>query len=130
MDKKRITYLLVSIETIFVGLISRKFEYYLPNYINIYLGDALWAIMVYLLCRIIFSNNKTILIILLSLIFCYSIELSQLYHSIWIDKIRANKIGGLILGYGFQWTDIVAYTLGILFVSITEKWIQNQQQAV
>ena len=45
--------------------------------------------------------------------FCYGIEVSQLYHAEWIDSIRATTLGGLVLGYGFLWSDLVAYTIGV-----------------
>ncbi|CKH20539.1 Protein of uncharacterised function (DUF2809) [Streptococcus pneumoniae] len=39
--------------------------------------------------------------------------MSQLYHAEWIDNIRATTLGGLVLGYGFLWSDLVAYTIGV-----------------
>ncbi|MEC1172420.1 DUF2809 domain-containing protein, partial [Bacillus paralicheniformis] len=36
-----------------------------------------------------------------------------LYHAPWIDAIRAVPLGGLILGYGFLCSDLLAYVLGI-----------------
>jgi hypothetical protein len=50
---------------------------------------------------------------LLALSICYGIELSQLYHARWIDNIRETNIGGLVLGFGFLWSDVLAYTLGV-----------------
>lgn len=50
---------------------------------------------------------------IISLAFCFSIEISQLYHAEWIDQIRDTSLGGLVLGYGFLWSDIAAYTLGV-----------------
>ncbi|MCG8538340.1 MAG: DUF2809 domain-containing protein [Clostridia bacterium] len=32
-----------------------------------------------------------------------------------------NKIGGLILGFGFLWSDIVCYAIGILIGLLAEK---------
>lgn len=52
---------------------------------------------------------------IISLSFCFVIEFSQLYHAEWIDQIRDTSLGGLVLGYGFLWSDsdIEAYTIGI-----------------
>lgn len=44
--------------------------------------------------------------------FFYGIELSQLYHALWIDAIRNTTLGGLIIGFGFLWSDLVCYTIG------------------
>ena len=41
------------------------------------------------------------------------VELSQLYHAPWIDSIRETTLGGLILGFGFLWSDTACYTVGV-----------------
>ena len=43
---------------------------------------------------------------------CYAIEGSQLCHAPWIDTIRHTRLGALVLGYGFLWSDIICYTVG------------------
>ena len=48
-----------------------------------------------------------------AIVFCYFIEFTQLYHAPWIDDIRKTALGGLILGYGFLWSDILAYSIGV-----------------
>lgn len=48
-----------------------------------------------------------------AIVFCYFIEFTQLYHARWIDDIRKTPLGGLILGYGFLWSDILAYSIGV-----------------
>ena len=45
--------------------------------------------------------------------FCFVIELSQLYHAPWIDGLRHTRLGGLILGYGFLWSDLICYAVGV-----------------
>ncbi len=61
----------------------------------------------------VFKNTSTVYIACLALLFSFSIEISQLYHATWIDSLRATKLGGLILGYGFLWSDLVCYSIGI-----------------
>ena len=39
--------------------------------------------------------------------------MSQLYHAPWIDSIRHTTLGGLILGYGFLWSDLACYAVGV-----------------
>jgi hypothetical protein len=41
------------------------------------------------------------------------IEVSQLYHAPWIDSVRHTTLGGLALGYDFDWRDLVCYAIGI-----------------
>ncbi|OOG92702.1 hypothetical protein BTH41_04724 [Bacillus mycoides] len=80
---------------------------------NDYLGDALWALMIFIGVGFLFHKMKTKKLAFLSLLFCYGIEISQLYHADWIDNIRATTLGGLVLGYGFLWSDLLAYTIGV-----------------
>ncbi|MGN4422613.1 DUF2809 domain-containing protein [Bacillus cereus group sp. MYBK30-1] len=111
--RNRILYAIFTIIVIVLGLSSRKFAYALPDILNAYLGDALWALMIFTGFGFLFPKIETKKLAIISLIFCYGIEISQLYHAEWIDSIRATTLGGLVLGYGFLWSDLVAYTIGI-----------------
>ncbi|HDR4372447.1 TPA: DUF2809 domain-containing protein [Bacillus cereus] len=111
--RNRVVYALFTIVIIILGLSSRKFAFALPHLLNDYLGDALWALMVFTGFGFLFPKTETKKLAFISLMFCYGIEVSQLYHANWIDSIRATTLGGLVLGYGFLWSDVVAYTIGV-----------------
>ncbi|WIL45061.1 DUF2809 domain-containing protein [Bacillus bombysepticus] len=111
--RNRVVYALFTIVVIILGLSSRKFAFALPHLLNDYLGDALWALMIFTGFGFLFPKTKTKKLAFISLMFCYGIEASQLYHAEWIDSIRATTLGGLVLGYGFLWSDVVAYTIGV-----------------
>ncbi|WP_410982806.1 DUF2809 domain-containing protein [Bacillus cereus] len=111
--RNRVLYAVLTILVIILGLGSRKFAYALPTLLNDYLGDALWALMIFIGFGFLFHKMGAEKVALLSLLFCYCIEISQLYHAEWIDSIRATTLGGLVLGYGFLWSDVLAYTMGI-----------------
>jgi hypothetical protein len=101
------------IVVIILGLLSRKMSNIIPDFLNAYLGDALWALMIYMGFGFIFRGLEIKRVALAGILFCYIIELSQLYHANWIDSIRRTTLGGLVLGYGFLWTDLLAYAIGI-----------------
>lgn len=124
MRRNRILYLILTIITIILGLLSRKVQG-LPQIISSYSGDALWALMVFFLFSFLFNKKSTIFILVISIIFSYGIEISQLYHAPWIDSIRATTLGGLILGFGFLWSDLICYTVGIVIGAIIDKIIKN-----
>ncbi len=105
------------------GLLSRKYVELLPQWLNTYLGDSLWALMIFLGLAMLFTKKKTKTIILFTLLFCYGIECSQLYHAPWIEALRQNTIGHLILGYGFLWSDLVAYTIGAGVGALVDRCI-------
>ncbi|ARZ62877.1 hypothetical protein BCJMU51_2666 [Bacillus cereus] len=111
--RNRLLYAIFTIIVIILGLSSRKFAFALPELLNDYLGDALWALMIFIGFGFLFPKIETKKLAFISLIFCYGIEMSQLYHAEWIDNIRATTLGGLVLGYGFLWSDLVAYTIGV-----------------
>ncbi|OOR13764.1 hypothetical protein BW897_06115 [Bacillus cereus] len=111
--RNRLLYVMFTIVVIILGLSSRKFAFSLPDLLNDYLGDALWALMIFVGFGFLFPKIETKKLAFISLIFCYGIEISQLYHAEWIDSIRATTLGGLVLGYGFLWSDLVAYTIGV-----------------
>ncbi|EJV72416.1 ribosomal maturation YjgA family protein [Bacillus cereus] len=111
--RNRLLYALFTIVVVILGLSSRKFAFVLPDLLNDYLGDALWALMIFTGFGFLFPKIETRKLAFISLIFCYGIEMSQLYHAEWIDSIRATTLGGLVLGYGFLWSDLVAYTIGV-----------------
>ncbi|MEM5687378.1 DUF2809 domain-containing protein [Bacillus cereus] len=111
--RNRLLYAMFTIFVIILGLSSRKFAFALPALLNDYLGDALWALMIFIGFGFLFPKIETKKLAFISLMFCYGIEVSQLYHAEWIDSIRATTLGGLVLGYGFLWSDLVAYTIGV-----------------
>ncbi len=57
----------------------------------------------------------------ISLFLAFLIEISQLYHAPWIDAIRQTTPGGLVLGFGFLWTDIVCYSVGVVIGFVVES---------
>ena len=104
------------IVVIFLGIMSRK-----TNFVPLYFGDFLYAIMIYLLIRILLIKNKSIQVAVFSSLLCYSIETFQLYHADWIIPIRKTLFGRYVLGQDFLWSDILAYTFGVTIAFCTER---------
>jgi hypothetical protein len=125
MKRSRLIYALLILTTVILGLASRHFASYLSNWINLYTGDALWALMVFFIIGFVLRNKSTWVVAFLALLFSFAIEVSQLYHAPWIDNLRAVKIGGLILGFGFLWSDLISYTVGILLGIFLEMAIKK-----
>ena len=104
-----------------MGLSTRRYANLLPQIISDYGGDVLWALMVFLILGFLFPKMKTSSTALISIIFCYLIEISQLYHAPWIDAIRQTTLGGLVLGFGFLWSDLLCYLIGII-IGVSIEW--------
>lgn len=128
ITRKRGRYSFLILTVMVLGLASRKYASYLPSWINSYLGDTLWALLVFLLCGFLWREQSTKRVAIYAIIFAYGIELSQLYHAPWIDEIRRTRLGGLVLGYGFLWRDILSYSVGITVGGLMETLLDEYQQ--
>lgn len=129
-ERDRLIYFFMIIVVMLMGLSTRYFSKNLPRWIILYAGDTLWALMIFLIIGFLFKKFSSIKVALFAAIFSVSIEMSQLYSAPWIDGLRKTKIGGLILGYGFLWSDILCYILGIAIGVCLEKlYYKNRSQS-
>jgi hypothetical protein len=120
VKRSRTKYFHLVFFTAILGYCSRKFSCYLPGWLNIYLGDALWALMIYWIVAFLFPKISVLKIALISVAVCFIIELTQLYQAPWINAIRHTTLGGPVLGFGFLWTDIVSYVIGVIMGILVE----------
>jgi hypothetical protein len=119
--RKRMLHAFYIITVIMLGLASRSYGRLLPIWLAAYSGDVLWALMVYLIVGFCFTKLKIVNTALTAFGLSALIEISQLYHAPWIDAIRSYKLGGLLLGYGFLWSDILCYLVGIALGALFES---------
>lgn len=117
------TYLLIMVMLIAIGLPARTIQDQLPMWYVQYFGDYLWAMLLFFGFALAFQNVNTFKVAIITLLFTYSIEISQLFHPQWLEYLRSFKFFGLILGYGFLWSDILAYTLGISTGALIEHFL-------
>ncbi|MEZ0542450.1 ribosomal maturation YjgA family protein [Fibrella arboris] len=127
MKRNRVIYTGLTAGALLLGLASRRFGTYLPAFINAYIGDTLWALMVFFGFAFVFSRQPTRAIALLALLFSFGIEISQLYHAPWIDSVRATRLGALVLGFGFLWTDLICYSVGVCIGCLIDQLIRRNQ---
>jgi hypothetical protein len=113
MIRSRPLFLALAAAAVGLGLATRAFRGVLPDVIGAYAGDVLWAAMVYLLIAAAWSRAPIQRVAAGAAVFSLAIELSQLYHAPWIDAVRQTRIGGLVLGFGFLWSDLACYVAGI-----------------
>ena len=122
---ERYVYLRCAIAVLFSGLASRRFRNDLPDFLDEYAGDTLWALMLFLLISTLLAGRPVLARAAISLALAFLVEMSQLYHAPWIDSIRQTTLGGLVLGFGFLWTDLVCYSVGIATGSLAEWGIRR-----
>lgn len=108
---KRLYYLVSILFLIVMGLLSRRIPF-LPAET----GDALWAMTLFCFLRFVFERWRLCHVATISLSLAYLVEFSQMIRWSWLVSARSTMLGHLLLGQGFLWVDLFAYTLGIAFI--------------
>ena len=116
MNNKRLQYFIIVLIVIASGIISRKIPI-----IPLFIGDLLYAVMIYFIFKMLFLKMPNIQIAIFSLAFCFLIECFQLYQAHWIIEIRKTFLGHLVLGEGFLWSDLVAYFFGTIIGFLLDR---------
>jgi len=122
LKNNRLYYFSALFITLILGVLSRKI-----TDIPLFIGDVLYAVLIYFGMRFLFIHLKTHKTFLLSLLFCFSIEVLQLVQIGWLIAIRKTTLGHYILGEGFLWSDLLCYIIGTLIAFLIDwKFIKTQ----
>jgi hypothetical protein len=114
VSRRRLVTLGLIAATVALGLASRRL---LPAWV----GDALYAVMVYWLVVFLRPALASLKAGLLTWALCAGVEVSQLWHPAWLDAVRATLLGRLVLGTTFVWSDLAYYALGALTAALSER---------
>ena len=106
-----------------LGLASRTYDGLFPNALGKYPGDALWTVAVYLGWKLVFPAMAPWKLGLMALGQSFGVEFLQLYHAPWLDGIRRNRFGHLLLGSTFNPMDLVAYSVGATVVFLIDRFL-------
>jgi hypothetical protein len=114
MRRKRLAYAGWIALVIAAGLASRSSgATFLPDFVATYAGDTLWALMVFLGLGFLFPRARTVVLAGAALGIAFAVEFSQLWEVDWLDRIRATRLGALVLGKGWVATDLLCYAVGV-----------------
>lgn len=120
--KPRFIYFSLSLLTIVLGIASRKIVG-----IPLFVGDILYAVLVYFGFRWLSVKNKILWQIGLPLLFCFAIEIQQLSTVTALVVIRETTLGHYVLGQGFLWSDLLCYSIGIgLAYLVDQFWFKQK----
>lgn len=120
-------YVIAAAVVLILGWSIRAYSASPLPFIGNYAPDTLWALSVFLLVAIIKQSLTTWRTAAIALAFAYAIEMSQLYQAPWINAIRATRPGGLVLGHGFLWSDLICYTVGIGFGIVFDQGLRRMK---
>src|SRR5437762_13147313 len=85
------------------------------RFVRPYAGDYLVVILLYCAVRT-FVKAAPLKIAVAVLIFAYTIEVLQYFDIVGKLGLSGNRLARTVIGYGFDWLDLLAYTLGIITV--------------
>lgn len=123
LRRRRLGYLALAAATTLLGLASRRYAAWLPAWVLLYAGDALWALLVYWLVRVLRPAAAAGRAALLAGGWALATELSQLATWPWLVALRHTWWGKLVLGQGFLASDLLCYALGIgLGLALEANW--------
>ncbi len=84
-----------------------------------YGGDFLVVILIYCFVKS-FLNTPVTATAFAVLLFSYIVETLQYFHLVDLLGLEKSTIARIVIGTSFAWTDLLAYTLGILLVLMIE----------
>lgn len=114
MQPPKTFYPLAIVVTMIAGLGSRAYAGPGAAFIHMYVGDVLYATLYYWTFRWVAPLRPRPWAAAWTWALCCLIEVGQLYQAPWINALRATRLGGLVLGFGFLWSDLVCYALGVM----------------
>ena len=91
-------------------------------------GDALYAVLIYLLVAFLAPRARPLPVALLSLAVCVAVELFQLtgLPAAWAGRWPPVR---LVLGTGFAWPDLARYLLGVAAAAVVDGAVRRQPPA-
>ncbi|MGM9509716.1 DUF2809 domain-containing protein [Larkinella sp. GY13] len=90
------------------------------EFIRPYVGDFLVVILLYCFLRS-FLNTAVLPTALFVLVFSYTLEVLQYFNLVELLGLQQYKLARIVIGTSFEWIDLLAYTLGVLFIVYLEK---------
>ena len=124
VDRRRTFHFLLLPLVIALGLASRRWPISVSWYDDA-LGDALYAVMVYLVLAIVFPGRRALHLAIAAGVICLGIELFKLtgYPHAW----RRYAISRLVFGTSFGVHNLVRYAVGIVCVAMLDAIIGRRK---
>ena len=122
MKNERLKYIIFILSVLILGILSRKI-----SGIPLFVGDILYAVLIYFGFRFLIMDSKKLTSLLLSLLFCFGIEILQLVKIDWLITIRKTTLGHYILGEGFLWSDLICYVSGSFMAYFFDKLLLSSR---
>lgn len=126
----KLMYLILFIFCVWLALATRQHKHYFHPLIVKYGGDVIWAGMFLFLLRIFFTKIALWKLAIINYILGVLDECSQLITVDWFVAIRQTKLGKLMLGVGFVWSDLVCYAIGTFLVFLIIYFMEKKMLSI
>ncbi len=84
----------------------------MPDFVKTYAGDFLWGVLFFALGAYLWPTCATVRLWCGAVAVTEGIEGSRLWRPAWLEHLRTTAVGGLLLGHGFSWSDVVCVAAG------------------
>jgi len=113
--------LLVTACVIALGLGSRRPG--APAFVVDYVGDVLWGVLFFLLYALVWPRKTWLRLAVWAIATTEVIEVSELYQGDWALRLRATRLGGLLLGHTFLWSDVLCVFVGGALAALCDAYL-------
>ncbi|MEO6285752.1 MAG: DUF2809 domain-containing protein [Dyadobacter sp.] len=118
-------YLILALVLFFTEVMIALFVH--DSFIRPWGGDFLVVILLYCLLRGTSCTSVQVAAVVV-LLFSYLIETLQFFQIVKMLGLETNVAASIVLGTRFSWSDIIAYTLGIVFILLIENRAASFQE--
>ena len=113
---------------IVLGLGSRRAL--MPDFVKTYAGDVLWGVLFFALGAYGWPKCASVRLWCGAVAVTECIEASQLWRPAWLEHLRATALGGLLLGHGFSWSDVVCVAAGATVAALLDALARSAPRRV
>lgn len=121
--RSRINLLSAALLVVALGLGSRRS--FAPTFVQLYAGDLSWGVLFFLLGALAWPRKSSVALGAWAIASTVLIEVSQLYQSDWAMQVRATRVGGLLLGHQFLWSDVGCVSIGGALAALIDARLQR-----
>ena len=112
--------------TVLLFLIEVAIALFLNDrFVRPYVGDFLVVILLYCFFKS-FLNTSVVKTAFAVLLIAYAIEAAQYFHLVNHLGLQHNRVMRTVIGSSAEWSDVLAYNLGITTVLLIERKRLNQ----
>jgi hypothetical protein len=118
MLRFNLKYFLLAILLFIIEVLIARYVH--DSFIRPYGGDYLVVIFIYCVVRSCWQSN-VLPVAIGVLIFACFVEMMQYFNAVQLLGLQHSRVARIVIGTQFEWSDIIAYILGILTVVLIEK---------